>query len=160
MNMQRSALRRRFGEHLLLRLDQALGNKEEFIEPVIPVEPYSERLPCLEPIQTATGIEIALQKLLEILCKRLQKEGKGFRVASFKCYRVDDKIEQDYRLAQIILQIIFNHLFKLFEYKIATIEPALGIELFTLEASKVEDIHTITGNILDSKQQFGKQGNC
>jgi protein ImuB len=32
-----------------------------------------------------------------------------------------------------------GHLFKLFELKIPTIEPDLGIELFTLDAPKVED---------------------
>jgi protein ImuB len=32
-----------------------------------------------------------------------------------------------------------GHLFKLFELKIPSIEPRLGIELFTLEAPKVED---------------------
>jgi protein ImuB len=32
-----------------------------------------------------------------------------------------------------------RHLFKLFEIKLPAIEPALGIELFILEASKVED---------------------
>lgn len=141
MNMQRSALRRRFGEQLLLRLDQALGFKDECMKPVIPIEPYSERLPCLEPVQTATGIETALQKLLDILCTRLEKEGKGLRNAVFKCYRVDGNIQQ--------IKIRTNHpskntqhLFKLFETKIVTIEPALGIELFTLEALKIEKIQT------------------
>jgi protein ImuB len=33
-----------------------------------------------------------------------------------------------------------NHLFKLFEVKISTLEPAMGIELFTLEAPKVEEL--------------------
>ena len=139
MNMQRSVLRRRFGEAFLLRLDQALGYQEEIIQPIIPIEAYCERLPCLEPIQTKTGIEIALERLLEGLCKRLQKEGKGLRSASFKGYRIDGKTEE--------INIITNHpsnnnkhLFKLFELKIATIEPALGIELFTLETSKVEDV--------------------
>lgn len=142
MNMPRSALRRRFGDQLLLRLDQALNFEEEFIQPLIAVEPYSERLPCLEPIQTATGIEIALQKLLEELCKRLHKEGKGLRIACFKCFRVDGELEQ--------LTIHTNHasnnpkhLFKLFQIKIENIEPALGIELFMLEALKVEDIITV-----------------
>jgi protein ImuB len=141
MNMQRSVLRRRFGEQFLLRLDQAIGNKEEIIKPVIPVDPYTERLPCLEPVQTASGIEIALLKLLEILCKRLQKEGKGLRAAIFKGYRVDNKIEK--------IQICTNHssnnikhLLKLFEIKIATIEPALGIELFTLEGLNIEHIES------------------
>src|SRR4029453_18012148 len=121
------------------RLDQALGNKEEVIEPVIKVEPHSERLPCLEPIQTSTGIEIGLQKLLEILCNRLKQEGKGIRVAFLKCYRVDGKTEH--------ISISTNHpsnntthLFKLFELKICTIEPGLGIELFVLIALKVEDM--------------------
>ena len=30
--MPRSVLRRRFGNHLLMRLDQALGNEEEMIQ--------------------------------------------------------------------------------------------------------------------------------
>jgi len=141
MHMQRSALRRRFGEQLLWRLDQALGNREEIINPVIPVEPYNERLPCLEPIQTAAGIEIALQKLLDKLCNRLEKEGKGLRNAIFKCYRVDSNI-QEIKIRTNHPSKNVKHLFKLFEPKIATIEPALGIELFTLEASKIENIQS------------------
>jgi len=153
MNMQRSALRRRFGEQLLLRLDQALGNKEEFIEPAIPIEPYSERLPCLEPIQTATGIEIALQRLLKTFCERLQKEGKGLRVASLKCYRIDGKIEQ-VSISTNHPSKNVEHLFKLFELKICTIEPALGIELFILEASKVEDISPLQKTLWTSNSNL------
>lgn len=139
INMPRSVLRRRFGTELLLRIDQALGHVEEYRTPIIPIEAYQERLPCLEPIRTATGIEIALQRLLELLCERLQKEGKGVRTATFKGYRIDGKLVQ--------IQIGTNrpthyipHLFKLFELKISSIEPALGIELFVLEAPKVEDV--------------------
>lgn len=142
ITMQRSALRRRFGQQFLIRLDQATGAREEFIQPVIPIEPYQERLPCLEPIATATGIEIALQKLLEALCTRLKKEARGLRKAFFKGYRIDGKIVQ--------IEIGTNrpssnpkHLFKLFELKMDTIEPALGIELFILEAHQVEDISPV-----------------
>jgi protein ImuB len=139
IGMPRSALRRRFGQDLLLRLDQASGREEEHVIPLQPVEPYQERLPCLEPICTAAGIEIAIKRLLETLCKRLKEEGKGLRTAILKCYRVDGKI----------IQIAFGtnrasyhtgHLFKLFELKIPSIEPGLGIELFMLEAPKVEDV--------------------
>lgn len=83
ITMPRSALSRRFGQHLIRRLDQALGNEEEVMLPVQPVVPYQERLPCLEPIVTATGIEIALQRLLEIVCHRLQQEQKGLCAAVF-----------------------------------------------------------------------------
>jgi protein ImuB len=141
LSMPRSVLRRRFGNHLLMRLDQALGRQEEVIQPVQPVEPYSERLPCLEPIVTATGIEIALKKLLEVLCKRLQHEGKGIRKLIFKGYRVDGNI-QAIDIGTNSASSNVNHLFKLFEIKISSIEPALGIELFTLEASKVEDVYS------------------
>lgn len=138
IGMPRTALRRRFGQAFLQQLDKALGQEIETLDPVIPIEPYQERLPCIEPIVTAVGIEIALQQLLEQLCFRLQHEQKGLRVAVFKGYRVDNKIEQ-IEIATNRPSNHVKHLFKLFEIKLSTIEPALGIELFTLEASKVED---------------------
>jgi protein ImuB len=95
-------------------------------------------LPCAEPIVRREGIEIALEQLLQQLCKRLQKEGKGLRMATFRGYRVDSKT--------VGIQIStnrpsnnVNHLFHLFQMKVSTIEPDLGIELFLLEATKVED---------------------
>ncbi|MGE8293289.1 MAG: DNA polymerase Y family protein, partial [Sphingobacterium sp.] len=84
--MPRTALRRRFGHHLLLRLDQAIGHEDEFIVSIKPIFPYEERLPCLEPIRTADGIELALQQLLHAICKRLIGEGKGVREAVLQCH--------------------------------------------------------------------------
>lgn len=146
IHIPRTSLRRRFGQHLLMRLDMALGQEIEPIDPVEPIQPYQERLPCLEPILTATGIEVALQQLLEALCTRLQQEQKGLRKATFKGYRMDGKVE--------LIEINTNgpsnhisHIFKLFQPKISTIEPALGIELFTIEASKVEDHKSKTANM-------------
>jgi len=138
IKMPRASLRRRFGRHFIMRLDMALGQEEEFIYPVQPVEPYQERLPCLDPIVTAKGIEIALHQLLETLCLRLHQEQKGLRMAVFKGYRVDGKMVQVDIVTNRPSQNI-NHLFKLFELKLSSIEPALGIELFVLEAPKVED---------------------
>ncbi|MGC1243175.1 MAG: DNA polymerase Y family protein [Chryseosolibacter sp.] len=138
ISMPRSSLRRRFGQHFIRQLDLAIGQETEFIEPVIPVEPYQERLPCLEPIVSATGIGIALQQLLETLCLRLQQDQKGLRTAVFKGYRVDGKVEQ-VGIGTNRPTHHVSHLFKLFELKLSMIEPALGIELFILEAPKVED---------------------
>ncbi len=136
--MPRSALRRRFGPQFLQRIDQALGNEEETIIPVLPVEAYQERLPCLEPIVTATGIEIALERLLDKLCNRLMQEQKGLRTALLKGYRVDGKIEK--------ISVSTNHpthnkehLSKLFGLQFSSFEPAPGIEVFILEAQKVEE---------------------
>jgi protein ImuB len=138
ISMPRTALRRRFGNLILQRIDQAMGTEEEFIQPVYPIEPFQEWLPCSEPIATLTGIEIALQRLLESLCKRLQQEGKGIRSAVFRGYRTDNKAVgiqiSTHRPSNHI-----DHLFHLFQMKLSLLEPDLGIELFLLDAIKVED---------------------
>lgn len=135
----RTNLRRRFGDALLSRLGQALGTEPEVLQAVQPAPVYQERLPCLEPIRTAGGIEIALKRLLEMLRERFFREGKGMRMGTFKGYRIDGETVQisvgTNRASRNVA-----HLFKLFELKIPDIEPALGIELFVLEATLVEDV--------------------
>lgn len=139
IKMPRSALRRRFGNILLTRLDQALGQAIEVIEPIKPVEPYQEWLPCLEPIRTATAIEIAIQKLLDKLCETLDKDGKGLRSCTLKAFRIDSNIQQ-ITISTTRASRNPKHLFKLFELKISTIQPDLGFELFIMEGLVVEDI--------------------
>ncbi len=138
IGMPRTALQRRFGEDCIKKINYALGHEPEIHELVCPPEPYQERLSCLEPIVTRTGIEIALQKLLETMCARLRSEGKGLRTAILKGYRIDGKT--------VSLTIGTNkashnekHLQHLFSFKIETFEPGPGIELFTIDAQKVED---------------------
>ena len=156
IDMPRPSLRRRFGQHFLQQLDKAVGTETETFYPVQLVEPFQERLPCLDPIVTATGIEIALRELLTALCSRLLKEQKGLRTAVFKGYRVDGKIEQ-VEIATHRPSHHVDHLYKLFEIKLPGFEPALGIELFVLEAKKVEDhlpqqdkIWQLSGGLTDS----------
>ena len=139
IHMPRSVLRRRFGQSLLTRLDQALGQEVEPIEPVCPIEPYQERLPAMDGIRTAKGIEIALKRLLERLCQRLSQEGNGLRKAVFKGYRADKQVQQ-MEIGTHKPSRNVEHLFRLFELRIATLEPGLGFELFILEAPHVEPI--------------------
>ena len=121
-SLPRRALRRRLGMELLLRLDQAFGVEEEMLLPVLPVETYQERLPCLEPIGTAAGIGIALERLLETLCGRLQRNGKGLREAIFKAYRVDGRI-MEARIGTNRGSNHAPHLFRLFGEKIRSSSP-------------------------------------
>lgn len=146
LTMPSPTLRRRFGNELLVRLDQALGRIDEVLTPLTPPMPYVERLPSLEPIRTAPGIEIAIEKLLSALCLRLQAEGKGLRKAVLKCIRVDGRTVQA-GISTNRGSHSVSHLQKLFGLQIARIEPALGIELFVLEASKVEDMETVQEQI-------------
>ncbi|MBO9204224.1 MULTISPECIES: Y-family DNA polymerase [Niastella] len=133
-----ASLRRRFGPLILQRINQMMGKEPEFIEPIIPPEPYQVRLPCIEPIARIEGIEIALHTLLQQLCERMQKEGKGVRTANFKGYRVDSKTV-GIQISTSKASCNVKHLFHLFEMKLSALEPDLGIELFLLEATNVED---------------------
>lgn len=138
IHMPRASLQRRFGEDCVRKIHFALGTEDELREALVVPEPWQERLPCIEPIVTRTGIEIGLQQLLAALCARLRNEGKGLRSAVFKGFRVDGKT--------VLLTIGTNkashnetHLHKLFALKLESFEPGPGIELFVLEAPKVED---------------------
>ncbi len=134
-----STLRRRFGDALNIRIGQILGHRREAFLAISEPQPYQERLQCLSPIQTAKGIEIAIQNLLDTLCLRLQKEDLGIRNAQLKCYRLDGKLQQ-ISIGTNQPSIYIPHLFKLFELKIKQIEPDLGIELFIMEAITVETL--------------------
>jgi protein ImuB len=134
-----SMLRRRFGSEMLRRLGQALGTEEETLTPVIVKAPYEERLYCLEPIRTKPAIEIAIEKLLESLCSRLEKGGLGIRSAELKGFRLDGKVTET-TIGTNQPSHNIKHLAKLFELKIDQIEPALGIELFILSATKTEPV--------------------
>jgi protein ImuB len=139
IGMPRSVLRRRFGEDFLIRLGQALGTVDEVLIPLQVPIPFQERLPCLEPIRTRNGIEIAITKLLENLCLSLKNEGKGLRTAILTCYRIDGEIIQ-ISIGTNGATHNVNHLLKLFQLKIDQIRPALGIELFVLDAPKVDEV--------------------
>lgn len=133
------SLKRRFGETLLSRIRQALGQEEEYIQPVQPEEPFQSRLPCLEPVRTATAIEMALKTLIEDICRQLHKKSRGLRKCVFKGYRIDGNIQQ-ISISTGSASRNATHLLKLFEPRIATIEPALGIELFMLQAPITEEL--------------------
>lgn len=137
IHMDRRMLFRRYGIGLLDRIEQALGFKEEVLTPIQVIPPYQERLPCLEPIRNAAGIEIAIGQLLESLCKRLHSEGKGVRAAKVSCHRVDGQVES-IEIGTTSASGNVAHLLGLFRLKISSIAPGLGIELFVLD-SKVEN---------------------
>lgn len=153
IHMPPSVLRRRFGQSTLDQIGRALGYVYEPFTAIQPPEPYQERLPCLEPIRTAAGIEIAIEKLLVCLCERLVKDGMGLREARLKCFRVDGKTQQ-ISVGTNGASCSASHLFKLFELKISTIEPDLGIELFVLEAPVVEQL----ANQQEALWSFGGAG--
>lgn len=156
MSMPRSALRQRFGQDILKRIDMALGTKIDSFKPVRPIDPYKERLPCIEPIRTAASIETAIRILLKQLCMRLEKERKGIRMAIFKAYRVDGN-EQQLKVTTSKATRNEEHLFKLFQIRIPSLKPNLGFELFTLHAMRIEEI-SMEQNAMWTEQKYDVAG--
>lgn len=134
-----TALRRRFGQHLLNNLHKALGQQLEVISPIKEHIPYQQRLPALDPVRSPEGIQQAMKQLLEALCKRLQTENKGLRRARLLCYRIDGDL-QELEIGTGKASRNVAHLFQLFALQTSQIRPELGIELFLLEATVVEDL--------------------
>lgn len=130
---------RRFGQALPLRLQQACGQVQEILPNIQPTTPYQERLPCLEPIRLLPGIELALRQLLGQLCQRLSREEIGIRTAILKAYRIDGVMQQ-VQIGTHKASRHPEHLFRLFQLKISNLEPALGFELFVLEAPLTEPL--------------------
>ena len=139
ISMPRSVLRRRIGEDSMERIEQVLGQKEEHFSPITVPEVYSERLASMEPISTRKGIEIAIEKLLSRLCSSLQKDGMGLRSALLQSYRIDGKVIKT-GIGTNSPSINMSHLFKLFSLKIDQIEPKMGIELFTMDAVRFDQL--------------------
>jgi protein ImuB len=155
--MPKSVLRRRFGKDMVLRMLQALGQEEEFLLPLKEPVPYSERLAALEPVRTREAIEIATINLLETLCMRLAGEGKGIRIATLTYYRIDGQCG--------VISIGTNqashhcgHLLKLFALKFDQVAPALGIELFVLDALQVEEVDVVQETLWAEKP--GLESEC
>ncbi len=138
LSMPDSVLRRRFGEGFLKKVRQALGREEEFITPVIPVAEYQERLPALDPVIHAAGIETALEILCRKICEKLRAEQKGIRRALFRLYKTDNTT-QEIGIETSRPSQNAEHIYKLFQLKIATILAEPGVELFVIEASAVDN---------------------
>lgn len=139
IHLPSNALKRRFGQAFILRLKQALGAEREDIIPLGVPPVYEERLSSLDPIKTAKAITIALTNLLDVICQKLQQEGKGIRTATLICYRIDDQVVQ-ITIGTNGASNNTSHLLKLFELKIPSLAPGPGIDLFILQATMVEDV--------------------
>lgn len=144
----RAALGRRFGQEMLLRLSQALGEMPETLTPKRQAEAYEETLVSPDGIATAAGIAEALHQLLDQLCARLEHEGKGVRTLRLEGHRLDGVIEA-IGIGTSRPCRRSAHLFKLFQNKLDKIEPALGIELFILSAQNVETVSAEQEDVLE-----------
>ncbi|HEY0203573.1 MAG TPA: DNA polymerase Y family protein [Acetobacteraceae bacterium] len=137
--LPRAALARRFGPHLLLRLDQAHGRVHEPILPLVPEELPQHRITFLEPLLTAAALSIAVQHLVAPMCNQMERAGLGARRLDLLFERVDGGI-QAVRIGTGRPSRNIRHLSHMLAERLEEVDPGLGIEAMQLVISLAEPL--------------------
>ena len=135
--LPRATLTRRFGLEPLMRLDQALGHREEAISPLSEPPHYGVRMSLPEPIGLADDVMAVAEKLLDRLCDKLVEQGAGARVLQLTMRRLDQAAQQvELRLARPMRDA--ERILPLFERSVNEVDSGFGIDMIRLEAVAVE----------------------
>jgi protein ImuB len=143
-DLPRASLQHRFpakdaAEAVLLRLDQALGTKEEPSRPLLPAPCHVAQAAFPEPLITAEGVAASLDRLAATLCATLMRKQAGAKRVRLAIHRSDGSV--------IEIEAGFSapardpqHLLLLLQDKVANLDVGFGIELMRLEAHVVEPL--------------------
>lgn len=139
MALPRSNLAHRYGQALLRRLDQALGEAFELIEPIRIREPvYAERL-FDGPTDRIEVIEIIARELLEQVCGQLAARESGCRELYVRLLR-SDLAPLDLTVRTSRLSRDGKHLWKLLSPQLEKAQLGFGVEGMRVRASGVGTI--------------------
>ncbi|MCJ2092471.1 DNA polymerase Y family protein [Methylobacterium sp. J-072] len=87
--LSRGPLARRFGEALLLRLDQAMGRRPEPLAPLTEEAAYRAARGFLDPIGRQSDIVVTARLLMAEIAPRLERDGVGACALRLVLHRVD-----------------------------------------------------------------------
>ena len=136
----RAGLARRFGKHLVRRLDQAMGVEPEPVSPARPPMHFATRLTLPDPIGLASDIAAAIDRLLPPFTAALKAKGRGVRRVRLECHRADHTMQWvDASLARPSHDP--ERIRPLLTMKIDDIDAGFGIDRVRLEAVVTEPVH-------------------
>lgn len=139
MTMPRAPLVRRLGAASILRLDQAMGDMPEPLDPVIPPEVVVARQRFAEPIATAEAIEYWLDALVPDLTTALERAGLGVQALECVADRVDG-VPQHIRIGLARPSRDPAHLLRLLKRRIEDVEPGYGIDAIALHVRRAAQL--------------------
>ena len=132
----RAPLARRFGDDLLLRLDQALGRRPEPLLALSTAPAFSALRGFLEPIGRQDTIVATAKRLMEELASKLAAADLGARSIRLTLHRVDGAastldlaVSEPTRCAQTVARLLDLRL----EHLGATLDAGFGFETVRLE---------------------------
>jgi protein ImuB len=136
LRLPRSSLTSRFGDSLLLRIDQALGDAMEVITPVRPPDPVRAEILFDGPTTQHEALQMAAKELLDDLVAELRRRIRGTRRVEFRLIRSD--------LPPLTLEISTSrptsnapHLWKLLRPKLERAQLGFGVEGLQAEAQRL-----------------------
>ncbi|MFM8989335.1 MAG: DUF6504 family protein, partial [Alphaproteobacteria bacterium] len=135
--LPRDGLAARFGEELLARLDAALDHRPEPISPLEPAPDWRARRAFAEPISTPEDLARLATELVQALCHRLSRAGRGARRFGLSCRRIDGRVEAC-AVALAAPASDATRIARLLAARVDRIDPGLGVEDAELVASHVE----------------------
>lgn len=152
-DLPRASLERRFhsreaAEAVLLRLDQALGKREERLRPLLLAAEFAAKLSFPEPLITHDGILASLDRLAEELCAQLEAARRGAKRLKLTLYRSDGSAAA----VQAGLSAPARkspHLARLLADRVGEIDAGFGIDLMVLAAP-------VTEALLPAQTSFAK----
>ena len=137
ISLPRAPLARRFGQGLVLRLDQALGAQSEPVAAEPDAPHFGVRMTLPEPIGLQSDVMAGLARLLDRLCAKLSLHRMGARRLRLELRRVDRGTAQvEIGLARPMRDPI--RIAALFAKGVDEIESGFGIDALRLSATVTE----------------------
>jgi protein ImuB len=141
----RRSLQARFGASLIARLDQALGEIEERLNPRIPIAEYYAERHFAEPIGLIDDVLMCAEDLAVQLAVRLEAEALGAQTFHLFLYLVDHKVVSLSINASRTTRDA-DHIARLFKHRAERLageyDPGFGIDLIRLGASSVSELQS------------------
>lgn len=139
LKLPRAPLTARLGEDVLRRLDQMFGRELEPISPLRPVACWQAHVTFPDGIGRREDIDLATRRLLDELCAKLERAGRGARALELACYRVDGVV-QTIAIGTSKPTHRAAHLMRLFAEKLGDVAPGFGIEVMILSAMATDPL--------------------
>lgn len=136
----RAGLARRFGRHMVRRLDQALGVEPEPVSPARPPVRFSVRMGLPDPIGLEEDLLGCFDRLLPELCERLTRAGRGARRVRAEFSRSDHTMQAiEIGLARPTADP--HRMRPLLGMKLSDVDAGFGIDAVRLVVTSHEPVH-------------------
>jgi protein ImuB len=155
--LPRDQIARRFGQDVVLRLDQALGAAREALSYRRPPTPWFARMSFAEPISAPEDLARVSTDIATRLCSRLEVAGQGGRRFELGFHRLDGVV-QSLSIGLALPGRDARAISRLFAPKIETVDPGFGVEVVTLAAEGVQPLGARQTRLDEDREASSEEG--